>query len=139
MEKALQITFRNLDRSPALEADIRKHAEKLAKYYDGIVGCRVIVEAQHKHHQQGNHYHARIDVAVPGGELIASREPDEHHAYTDVYVAIHDAFGTVRRQLEDFARRHDQRHREHRPRAGQASYLLGENDDRKEIKGLPRS
>ena len=109
MERALQITFRNLDPSQAMEADIRKRAEKLAKCYNGIIGCRVAIEAQHKRHQRGNHYHVRVDVTVPGRELVASREPDEHHAYTDIYVAIRDAFGMMRRQLEDFARRHDQR------------------------------
>jgi cold shock CspA family protein len=113
VEKALQVTFRNLDRSPALEADIREHAEKLARFYDGIIGCRVVIEARHKHHQHGNHYHVRVDVAVPGSELVASREPDEHHAYTDAYVAIRDAFGAMGRQLEDFARRHDQRRKVH--------------------------
>ena len=113
MEKALQVTFRNLDRSPGLEADIRRHADDLERYYDRIIGCRVVIEAQHKHHRQGNHYHVRLDVTVPGAELVASREPDEHHAHTDAHVAIRDAFDSMRRQLEDFARRHDHRGRAH--------------------------
>jgi len=111
----LQITFRNLDRSQAVEASVREHAEKLDKYYDRIMSCRVVIEEQHKHHQHGNHYHVSVDVTVPGAELVASREPDEHHAYTDVYVAIRDAFDTMRRQLEDYARKHDQRLKVHAP------------------------
>lgn len=113
MQIPLQITFRNLDRSPALETSVREHAEKLDTYYDRIMNCRVVIEEQHKHHRHGNHYHVSIDVTVPGAELVASREPDAHHAYTDVYVAIRDAFDTMRRQLEDFARRHDQRLKAH--------------------------
>jgi ribosomal subunit interface protein len=104
MQLPLQITFRNLDRSEAVAAKIEERASKLEHYYSGIIGCRVVVEAAHKHHRTGNHYHVRIDVTVPDGELIASREPDEHHAYTDVYAAIRDAFDSVRRQLEDYAR-----------------------------------
>ena len=111
----LQITFRNLDRSQAVEASVREHAEKLDKYYDRIMSCRVVIEEQHKHHRHGNHYHVSVDVTVPKAELVASREPDEHHAYTDVYVAIRDAFDTMRRQLEDYARRHDQRLKVHAP------------------------
>jgi len=111
----LQITFRNLDRSQAVEASVREHAEKLDKYYDRIMSCRVVIEEQHKHHQHGNHYHVSVDVTVPKAELVASREPDEHHAYTDVYVAIRDAFDTMRRQLEDYARKHDQRLKVHAP------------------------
>jgi ribosomal subunit interface protein len=109
MQIPLQVTFRNLDRSPALETNVREHAEKLDQYYNRIMSCRVVIEQQHKHHRRGNHYHVSVDVTVPGSELVASREPDEHHAYTDVYVAIRDAFDTMRRQLEDYARMHDQR------------------------------
>src|SRR3989304_1803670 len=99
MKMPLQIAFRNFERSESVEAKIRERAEKLDKYCDHIMGCRVVVEEQHKHHQRGNHFHVRVDVTVPDGELIANREPDEHHAYTDVYVAIRDAFDAVRRQL----------------------------------------
>jgi ribosomal subunit interface protein len=115
MQIPLQITFRNLDRSPALETNVREHAGKLDQFYDRIMSCRVVIEAQHKHHRQGNHYHVTVDVTVPGAELVASREPDEHHAYTDVYIAIRDAFDTMRRQLEDYARKHDQRLKVHAP------------------------
>jgi len=82
MQLPLQITFRNLDRSEAIEASISEHAAKLEKYCDQIMGCRVVIEAPHKHHQHGNHYHVRIDVTAPDAELVANREPDEHHAYT---------------------------------------------------------
>jgi ribosomal subunit interface protein len=100
----LQISFHKLQHSDAIEAKIRERAEKLDKFYEYIMGCRVVVEAPHKHHQHGNLYHVRIYVTVPSGELVANREPDEHHGYTDVYVAIRDAFDAMRRQLEDYAR-----------------------------------
>ena len=115
MQIPLLITFRNLDRSQAVEASVREHAEKLDQFYDRIMSCRVVIEEQHKHHRHGNHYHVSVDVTVPGAELVASREPDQHHAYTDVYIAIRDAFDTMRRQLEDYARKHDQRLKVHAP------------------------
>jgi ribosomal subunit interface protein len=105
MQLPLQITFRNMQPSEAIEAKIREKAEKLDKYYDRIMSCRVVVEPQHKHHRKGNLYHVRIDVTVPDGELVASREPDEHHSYEDIYVSIRDAFDSMRRQLEEHARR----------------------------------
>ena len=113
MQIPLQITFRNLKRSPAVEAEVREHAERLDKFYDRIMSCRIVIEERHKHHHRGNHFHVSLDVTVPGSELVASREPDEHHRYTDVHVAIRDAFDSMRRQLEDFARRHDQQLKVH--------------------------
>ena len=105
MEQPLQITFRDIPRSEALEADIREKAAKLDQFYEKIMTCRVMVEAPHGHHHQGYLYHIRIDLTVPGGELIIKRGPKEHHAHEDPYVAVRDAFKAARRQLQDYARK----------------------------------
>ena len=105
MKLPLQIVFRNLGPSEAIEAKVRERAEKLEKYYEHIMSCRVVVELLHHHHHQGNLYHVRVDLKVPDSELVASREPDLQHSHEDVYVAIRDAFDSVRRQLEDYTRR----------------------------------
>jgi ribosomal subunit interface protein len=105
MKLSPQITFRNMEPSEPMEQNIRERAEKLDQFYDPITSCRVMVEAQHKHHQQGNLYHVRIDLTVPGHELAVSRDPGKDHAHEDVYVAIRDAFDAARRQLEDLSRR----------------------------------
>jgi len=41
----LQITSRNLELTEPIKADIHEHAEKLDKYYNHIMSCRVAVEA----------------------------------------------------------------------------------------------
>lgn len=105
MKLPLQIVFRNMGPSEAIEAKIRERAEKLENYCEHIMSCRVVVELLHRHHHQGNLYHVRVDLKVPDSELVASREPDLDHAHEDVYVAIRDAFDSVRRQLEDYTRR----------------------------------
>ena len=108
MQLPVQITFRNMEPSPAVESKIRERAAELDRYHDRITSCRVVVESPHRRHHQGKLYHVRVDLTVPGGELAVSREPPEHRAFEDVYVAIRDAFDAARRQLEDHARR--QRH-----------------------------
>jgi cold shock CspA family protein len=105
MELPLQITFRYMEPSETVEAKIRERAEKLDRYYDRIMGCRVVVEAPHRHHHQGKLFHVRIDLTVPGGELVVSREPAQHHAHEDIYVALRDAFNAAQRRLEDYARK----------------------------------
>lgn len=105
MKQPLQITFRDIPHSDAIEADIHKKAAKLDQFYDQIMSCRVMLEAPHGHHHKGKLYHVRVDLTVPDGEIIASRAPAEHHAHEDVYVAIRDAFDAVRRQLQDYARK----------------------------------
>lgn len=101
----LQVVFRDMQPSAAVEAKIRERTQELAQYYGEIMSCRVVVEQHHRHHHQGNLFHVRIDLKVPRGELVASRDPGKHHAHEDVYVTIRDAFDAIRRQLEDHARR----------------------------------
>ena len=129
MQLPLQITFRHMNPSDPIEADIREKAEKLDQFYDQIMSCRVVVELSHKHHHQGNLYHVSIDVTVPGKELAVSREPELHQAHEDVYVAIRDAFDAMRRQLEDFARQQRQDVKTHEPVPhGRISMLVPEEN-----------
>jgi ribosomal subunit interface protein len=129
MQLPLQITFRHMNPSPQMEADIREKAEKLDQFYDQIMSCRVVVESHHQHHHQGNLYHVRVDVTVPGKELVASREPGQHHAHEDVYVAVRDAFDAIRRQLEDRARERRQDVKTHEPVPhGRISRLMPDED-----------
>jgi len=105
MQKPLEITFRHMDRSPALEDVVRERAEKLEKFCDQIISCRVVVESPHKHHHKGNLHHLRVDVTLPGAEIVVKRSPDEHHSHEDPYVVVRDAFDSVRRQLMDYTRK----------------------------------
>lgn len=57
------------------KADIRSRAEKLDSFYDKIIGCRVLVEAPHHHHRAGQRCHVRIDLTVPGEEIVINRAP----------------------------------------------------------------
>jgi ribosomal subunit interface protein len=101
----LQITFRQMDSSEAVESAIAKRAEKLDQHYERIMSCRVVVHAPHRHHHKGKLFAVAVDVKVPGGEIAVNRSQAEDHAHEDVYVAIRDAFDALERQLEDFARR----------------------------------
>jgi ribosomal subunit interface protein len=105
MRVPLQISFRNLTPSEAVETRIRDKAAELERFSPRIISCRVIVEALHRHHRKGRLYHVRVEVRVPGGDLVVSRERQLAHEHQDVYVAIRDAFDATARKLEDFVRR----------------------------------
>jgi ribosomal subunit interface protein len=96
VERPLQITLRNVPHSDALEAHIRERAFRLEKFHPRITGCHVVVEIPHKHKQQGNQFSVRLDVKVPGNEIVLSRELSD-----DVYVALRDVFDAARRRLEN--------------------------------------
>jgi len=129
MQLPLQITFRHMSASPAMENAIKSRAEELDRFHDHIMSCRVVVEPQHRHKIQGNLYRVRIDVTTPGSELVVNRESELHHSYEDAYVAIRDAFDAIRRQLEDLARRQRGKVKSHEtPPHGRIIQLVPEED-----------
>jgi ribosomal subunit interface protein len=105
MQVPLQISFRNMDPSPAVEAIVREKAAKLDRFFERIVSCDVTIEAPHRHHHKGKLYKVRIDVGMPGNDVHVNQEGPKNQAHEDVYVAIRDAFDAAVRQLEDHARK----------------------------------
>lgn len=100
MQVPLQITMQNVPRSDALEKRIRDSAEKLGQFHPHITSCRVTVAEGDKHQRQGRQFRVRVDVRSPGHEEAISTL----HHHEDVYVALRDAFDSVRRQLEEEVR-----------------------------------
>jgi cold shock CspA family protein len=139
MKVPLKITFRNMPPSAAIEENILEKAAKLDSLFDDITSCRVIVEAPHRRHHKGKAYVVRIDITVPGDELVINRapkrldaakashpeelekdlseihEPSKHAAREDLYVAIRDAFNAAGRKLQDYARRRRGKKKTHEP------------------------
>lgn len=100
MQVPLEISTRWITLSPPLEAELRKRADRLERRFDRITSCRIAVERPTgNHHQEGGPYRVRVDVTVPGSELVANKEAEE------IYAAIRDAFEAAERQVDDWASR----------------------------------
>jgi ribosome-associated translation inhibitor RaiA len=114
MAGRVQITFRNMGVSPALEEEIHSRAASLERFSPGILGCRVLLEVPHRHRQRGRPIHVRIELALPGEDVIVNHEPavdaiarrsgrkssEVDGSHRDAHAAIHQAFAAARRQLE---------------------------------------
>src|SRR6266542_5481047 len=119
----LQVTFRNMEPSQEVESWIQEEAAKLDTYYGRTTSCRVVVETLHSHHRSGNPFHVRIDLGVPGEELVVKHQPSLHGSmkrvrepkrvkrldvqapHKNLHVTVRDAFRAAKRQLENYARR----------------------------------
>ena len=105
MRLPIQITFRNTLRSDSIEAYVRARAKKLESISGRITGCQVVVEAPHRHQRRGRPFRVRLDLTIPGGEIVVSHSPAEDSTNEDAYAAIDDAFDRLGRRLEDHVRR----------------------------------
>ena len=126
MALQMQITFRNMNHSSQVERWIREEAEKLETFYSRINRCRVAVEVPHRHHQKGERLHVRIDLNLPGKEIVVKREPAvsprprmraatpaTKPPHADLRLVIHEAFKAAGRRVQDFARRQQGRIKVH--------------------------
>ena len=104
----LDVRFRDMELSPALESFAHRWAAKLANVYDRIERCEVVIERPHQHQRQGQHVHVRVTLAVPGPDIVVSSDHALDGAHEDAYVAVRDAFRAARRQLVAHARRSHQ-------------------------------
>ena len=105
MKTPLQIAFHNLPHSKVIESAIQEAADRLEDTHDRITSCRVIVDQPHRHHKEGNLFQVRIDLKMPGAELVVKREHAGSLAYGDLSLVIQDAFEEMQGQIEEFVNR----------------------------------
>lgn len=103
MQSPAQITFRGLERSPALEARILEHLTHLERLTDRITHCHVTIERVGGRHRHGELFDARVQLHVGGARVEVTRHPRQALVH-DPYVALRVAFDTAARQLEELVR-----------------------------------
>jgi cold shock CspA family protein/ribosome-associated translation inhibitor RaiA len=119
----LQISYRNFDASAEAENWVREEAAKLDQYYRRITSCRVLIEVPHAHRESGRTYHVRVDLGLPGTELVVKHEATlrastgrgtdkrsvkalrREERTKDLHLAIEDAFASTRRRLQEYVRK----------------------------------
>jgi hypothetical protein len=115
------LTFRGVRASAGLTTDIERRVAALERYHRPITSCRVLIELANRHREAGNHYHVRIDLTLPGAEIVVREQPSLRSAVRATGVAkvtkkddvrgdqkylrttLTKAFAVARRRLKDFA------------------------------------
>lgn len=102
----LNVTYRDVEKTDALDALVHEKAEKLDEVCDHIMGCHIAIEQDHKNPSSGSPYRVRIDLTVPPGhELAVDKSPNEGVQYQPLESVIRDAFDAARRQLAELVER----------------------------------
>lgn len=111
MQIAPTTTFRGFRPAETIKTDIRERIDKLEQLCPSLIACRTVMELVHRH-VRGNHFHVRIELSIPGEDIVVAheaallatgrREPDPQHK--DAHLAVRDAFDIARRRLLE--RRH---------------------------------
>lgn len=122
MERPLQITYRELMQSDALDRLIHEEVDKLERFFPRIISCHVMIERAYRHPKAGSPFHVRIELGLPGDRITVNSEPnirttivgsDEQRvrksaevsgAHKDAALAVRDAFHRAKRRIQDYSR-----------------------------------
>ena len=99
------VTYRHIDRSPALTSRAMNLARKLWRYNDRISECHLTIEGRHHQHTNGRFFAVKVDLHVPGAHIHAGNQHGDSDQHVDVYIALRDAIEDARRQLLQLSQR----------------------------------
>lgn len=101
MKNPLRITLRDIEPSPAIEASVRAHAEKLERFCPTLISCHVTIDSPHRHKTHGRSFRVHIELGVPGATVVVTGDDRAE----DAYAAINRAFSHAARQLLESSHR----------------------------------
>ena len=117
------ISYRGVDKTPALERLIAEKIAKLEKAYQQISSCRIAIEKVHDHPNSGSPYRVRLDIMVPEDrEIVVDKSPDQAKQYPPLEAIIRDSFDAAFRQLKELNDKQHNHMKTHVP--GQREIIL---------------
>lgn len=97
-----EITYRDVEKSDAIDTLIHEKLAKLERVCDHISSCHIAVEKIHDRPRSGSPYRVRIDLTLPPShELVAESNPSSDTQYVELDTVVRDAFSKMERQLKD--------------------------------------
>jgi ribosome-associated translation inhibitor RaiA len=93
------ISYHGLEASEALTELVRARAQQIAQRDARILSLRVAIEAPHHHRRHGNQYRVRLELKLPGHELVVANDAPTHAGEDDAHHAVRHAFDVLLRQL----------------------------------------
>jgi hypothetical protein len=100
----MQLTFKGLDQSGAVEVFVHELHGRLARAGANLGRCDVVIEVPHRYEREGARFHVGIELVADGHELAVSRDPDDFDGHDDVYRALIEAFATAHRRVEELCK-----------------------------------
>lgn len=97
----VNITFRDIEPSPAVAARINHRVRRLEKFAKRATSLQVTVAAPHQSGHKGKLYQFTLELRMPRKEIVVKQGDTANHAHEDVYVAMRDAFAALERRVHE--------------------------------------
>lgn len=104
MQREPIISWRNVPRSEAVEAIIRKRIEALEKFCPDAVALRITLDSPQKPRHAARGFDVRMHLEVPGPDLDVARTVRHGHAADDIIRAVNATFSALEKRIKETRR-----------------------------------
>jgi cold shock CspA family protein len=102
----IEISYRDVPKTDEMDGLIHARADKLLRFCEDIVSCRVAVERRQQRQRLGNPHRVRIEVTLPPGKnLLVTKDPGEAEPHEPLAATVRDAFKAMERQVKEASSR----------------------------------
>ena len=95
MQVPLNIVFRHMEKSDAVEERFIQKLEKIEQAHGMLISCNVVVEQVNRNQNQGMLFNIRINLKVPKKEIVVTHQKDE-----DIFIVLRDALNSLGTQVD---------------------------------------
>jgi ribosome-associated translation inhibitor RaiA len=122
MKVAPEITYRNVEKSDAIDNLIQQKVAKLEQVCGYINSCHIAIEKIHDRPRSGSPFR---DITVPPGhEIVAESNPPDVNQYSSLNAVVRDAFDAALLQLKKLTKRQQESDRSRHHDAAQDTTAL---------------
>ena len=104
MQREPIITWRNVPRSDAVDAIIRKRIQAVERICPDAVGLRVTLATPQKLRHAARGFDVRLHLEVPGPDLDVARTVRQGHAADDILRAVNATFTALEKRIKETRR-----------------------------------
>src|SRR5437868_6101791 len=94
MKPAVDVVYRDLESSAALNEIISKKLEKLNRFTDQIIHSRVVLDTPHNHKHKGKQFRASLELDIKGHPIAITQDNESIH------LAVRDLFNSAERKVK---------------------------------------
>jgi ribosomal subunit interface protein len=95
-----EISYVNVEKTEYIDALVHRQIDKLHRFADDIMSCKVAIEQPNQHQRSGNPYRVRVELTLPPGKhLVVSKGLGDHEMHDELGTVVRSAFDAMERRL----------------------------------------
>lgn len=106
MRVSPEISYVDVEKTEAIDSLIHREIDRLHRFADDLMSCKVAVERPNQHQRSGNPYRVRVELTLPPGKhLVVSKGLGDHAMHDDLGTVVRNTFRAMERRLREIDER----------------------------------